>query len=171
MIKSSSSPCGSAVKSLFDEVQRQFRSWRRTVRVSGNRRIPESLWAAATNLAAKSTVHATHRLLGLDYNELKRRVILKCGEDCAALPGHRRSHTQDNVVPSQDLGTLCGFPSPSGVRSNALSADGFIEVVAPLASPPPREHQLLAEIQSATGHVMRLYSSDAVQLVRAFLQP
>ena len=54
------------------EVQRNFESWRST----HPRRtpFPESLWAAATAVAAEHGVYRTANLLGLDSSRLKRKM-------------------------------------------------------------------------------------------------
>lgn len=63
---STASPAG------FARVQRQFEAWRR--RRAPGMRIPESLWAAAVELAQKHGVSRTAQALSLDYYSLKRRT-------------------------------------------------------------------------------------------------
>jgi hypothetical protein len=54
------------------QLQRQFAEFRNTQPVRS--RLPEPLWAAATELALRYGVHPTARILHLDYTGLKKRV-------------------------------------------------------------------------------------------------
>jgi hypothetical protein len=56
----------------LEAVRRRFEKWR--LGRNGHERIPEALWAAAVRAAAQHGVYPTVRVLGLDYNSLKRRV-------------------------------------------------------------------------------------------------
>ena len=62
------------------EVRQRFDEWRRAR--TGRAVIPDDLWAAAVELAAKYKVHPTAKMLQVDYKCLKRRV-----EDAAMLDG------------------------------------------------------------------------------------
>ena len=52
------------------EARERFEQWRSSH--SGRRPIPESLWAAAAELAGQHGVFRTAKVLRLDYNKLKR---------------------------------------------------------------------------------------------------
>ncbi len=56
----------------LEQLQQQFAEFRSTQPVRS--RLPEPLWASATELAARYGVHQTARALHLDYVGLKRRV-------------------------------------------------------------------------------------------------
>ena len=61
-----------SIESPLEELQRQFDAWRSS-RQTG-RRIPETLWNSATELAREIGVNPVVRALHLDYTRLKRRV-------------------------------------------------------------------------------------------------
>ena len=52
--------------------RKSFESWRRTKKPGT--RFPKPLWDLAVNLAREYGVSRTSRILGLDYNYLKRRL-------------------------------------------------------------------------------------------------
>jgi hypothetical protein len=54
----------------IEEVQASFDQWRKTRR--GRSRIPDELWAAAGELARRHGVNRISRVLGLEFNHLKR---------------------------------------------------------------------------------------------------
>ncbi len=54
------------------EAQERVEQWRSSH--SGRRPIPESLWAAATELASQHGIFRTAQVLRLDYNKLKQRM-------------------------------------------------------------------------------------------------
>ena len=54
------------------QLQQQLTEFRSTHRVRS--RLPESFWAAASEIAARHGVHRTARILHLDYVRLKKRV-------------------------------------------------------------------------------------------------
>jgi hypothetical protein len=56
----------------IDRLRRQLQDWRN--RHPRPRRLPDSLWAAAVELARRHGVHRTARALGLDYTGLKNRL-------------------------------------------------------------------------------------------------
>lgn len=56
----------------LDRLKRQLTSWRG--HQSGKRRLPDSVWEAATALAQEQGVSAVARTLGLDYHKLKKHV-------------------------------------------------------------------------------------------------
>jgi hypothetical protein len=61
-----------ALPPRLETVRRRFEIWRRTRQ--GHRRIPESLWTSAVELAGVYGLCRTARVLRLDYPALKRRV-------------------------------------------------------------------------------------------------
>ena len=61
-------------RSAIERARHRFEHWRRT-RPPGRSRIPARLWAAAVAAAREQGVHATSRLLRLDYAALRRRVF------------------------------------------------------------------------------------------------
>jgi hypothetical protein len=54
------------------EAQERFAEWRSSH--SGRQRIPEPLWALASELAGQHGVFRTAQVLGLDYTKLKRHT-------------------------------------------------------------------------------------------------
>ena len=137
------SPPGSSAHAVAQQVLRQFQSWRQKTPL-GIRRIPEDRWVTATQLAASATVHQVSRLLGLDYVQLKRRVIAAYGADCPALPG--RFKRQSGTVVSTSTPPLSGNPSsclPQQKRSitspgNPVSPSVAMVSTAP-GKPPSRK--------------------------------
>ena len=67
-----------SVAQPLEELRRQFDAWRSSGRTG--RRIPETLWNAATELAREIGVNPVVRALHLDYTRLKRRVT---GQDAS----------------------------------------------------------------------------------------
>jgi hypothetical protein len=62
----------SNVKDDIEQLRRGFDEFRNTQPLRS--RLPESLWATATELATRYGVHPTARALRLDYTGLRRRV-------------------------------------------------------------------------------------------------
>ena len=58
------------VPTVMRRVYRRLERWRR--QRTGRSRIPESLWAAAGELAREQGVNRVSRVLGLEFNHLKR---------------------------------------------------------------------------------------------------
>jgi hypothetical protein len=56
----------------LEGTRRRFERWRRTR--TGHSRIPESLWVSAVKAARQYGLNRAARVLGLDYNALKKRV-------------------------------------------------------------------------------------------------
>ena len=73
-----------------ESVRRRFERWRRTRR--GLSRIPESLWAAAVEMAGTCGISHTAKMLRVNYNALRKRV-----EHQAAAARHR---PEENSVPT-----------------------------------------------------------------------
>jgi len=59
----------------LENVRLRFERWRRSR--TGRQRIPETLWAAAVDLARDYGVHRTAKTLRLDYYRLRKRVTLQ----------------------------------------------------------------------------------------------
>jgi hypothetical protein len=57
----------------FEDLRRQFAAWRKTRKHRD--RTPEELWRLAADLARRHGVNPIAKALGLDYHNLKRRVI------------------------------------------------------------------------------------------------
>jgi len=56
----------------LEKLRKRFDQWRRTHVVRS--RLPDELWATAVKMADIYGLHRTARVLGLDYNSLKKRV-------------------------------------------------------------------------------------------------
>ena len=56
----------------LDEAKARFEQWRQTRK--GKAAIPDELWSAAAEVARKEGVSRTSTELGVEWNELKRRV-------------------------------------------------------------------------------------------------
>ncbi len=117
------------------------------------------------DLAVASSVFQAARFLGLDSNQLKKRVLAAYGTNCPAFSRHRKRPTPAN--PSSAVGSSpMSVTNPLEIKkSQPPSSDGFIE--ATLLSAPP----VLAEIRAPSGYTLRLFSPDTERLVRAFVQP
>jgi hypothetical protein len=111
-------PPDSPTYSLSRKVLRRFRSWRRKVPL-GSRRIPEDLWLEVTQLAASGKVHRVARWLGLDYRQLKQRVVTAFGPECPSLPGRRKK------VMAGDVGEPAAEAAPKFTPE--LGRDSFPE--------------------------------------------
>lgn len=70
------------VAPAFKRLQQRFAAWREAGRVG--RRIPEELWEAATELARMLGVNPVSKAIGLDYTQLKRRVVEKSQQEISA---------------------------------------------------------------------------------------
>ena len=62
-----------ALPSPLDSLKYQFEQWRKT-RKNRRERIPETLWSAAVGLRKQYSVNQISRALGLNYNDLKKRI-------------------------------------------------------------------------------------------------
>jgi hypothetical protein len=62
-----------ALPSPLESVKYQFEEWRKT-RKNRRERIPETLWSAAVGLRNQYSVNQISRALGLNYNDLKKRI-------------------------------------------------------------------------------------------------
>lgn len=63
---------GADLQSDLEQLRRRFEEFRNTQTVRS--RLPESLWAAAAELAKRHGVNPTARALRLDYTGLRKRV-------------------------------------------------------------------------------------------------
>ncbi len=71
-MESKNLPIPVEIPSEIKEVSRRISLWRRDS--SRGRRMPESLWALAVQLARQHGVHRVARYIHLDYYSLKRRM-------------------------------------------------------------------------------------------------
>ena len=62
-----------SLPSPLDSLKYQFEQWRKT-RKNRRERIPEALWSAAVGLRKQYSVNQISRALGLNYNDLKKRI-------------------------------------------------------------------------------------------------
>ena len=76
-----------ATKPPLEDVRHRFETWREGKKQGS--RIPKSLWAAAVEICTEQhKVYQVSRALGLDYNELRRRVAgTKRGADDPVVSG------------------------------------------------------------------------------------
>ena len=191
MTAHSSFPSGSSSEILALQVQRQFKLWRDS-RSPGVRRIPEELWVAATELAAKTTVHQVARWLSLGYSQLKNRVVEICGANCSALPGRPRVNKDVEISPlavsyceqaktvaesaakasTVSKATTTSHPSSRlslpREKTHAFLVEGFLEAKDPVLHPCVSP-LLLAEIQSPSGNLLRIFSNATESIIAAFL--
>ena len=191
---------GSPASPLARQVLRKFQSWRRKS-PRGIRRIPEELWIAAMQLATSTSVYKVSRLLGLDYCQLKKRVIAVPGAECPALTGQLSVDTASGtrrvtsysggsshiMAPANGLGAQTSGRSPSSAGSVDPLRSGPPCVIPGVQSGAPsgdgfleaslRTPQtwlalpLLAEIRGPAGHILRLFSPETTRIVQAFMQP
>jgi hypothetical protein len=69
------------------------------------KRIPESLWGLAVELATSCGVHRTSKALGLDYYSLKKRIELSASGDRLRSP--RATPFVELTVPAKSSGSEC----------------------------------------------------------------
>ncbi len=62
------------LQSPLESVRYRFKQWRET-RKNRRERIPENLWSAAVELRKQYSVNQISRALGLNYNDLKKRML------------------------------------------------------------------------------------------------
>jgi hypothetical protein len=91
------------------ELSRRFIQWRRTH--AFGTRIPEPLWNAAVELAARHGISQTSRVLNLGYYALKKRIASRA----------RRGQSRPTFVelpPAPAIGSGCviEFEKPGGLR-------------------------------------------------------
>jgi hypothetical protein len=63
----------SVPRPTLEEVSNRFETWRRGKKPRS--RIPKCLWKAAVEVCAEHRVFRVSKALGLNYNDLKRRVV------------------------------------------------------------------------------------------------
>lgn len=80
------------------DLRRRLDSWRRSRAKLGP--IPQPLWSEAAALARVQGVHPIARSLGLDYNALKRHVLVDRGAACTATPVVSSAFVELAMVPS-----------------------------------------------------------------------
>ena len=103
----------------IDQLRRQLQDWRN--RHPRPRRLPDSLWAAAVELARRHGVHRTARALGLDYTGLKNRLENKPVPEPAA--------------PAAFVELLAAQPSRRECTIEVESARGKLRVAIPNMGP------------------------------------
>jgi len=86
-----------------ERVRQRFERWRRTRKKRSP--IPARLWHAAVEVAASYGVNQTARALGLDYNELKKRLEL--GGDAVAVEQGAVGRFVELVSTSATVGPGC----------------------------------------------------------------
>jgi hypothetical protein len=69
------------------QLSQRFEEWRSAQ--PARSRLPESMWAAAAEMAQRHGLHCTTKALRLDYTRLKKRL------PASALPGRTRSEPPD----------------------------------------------------------------------------
>jgi hypothetical protein len=151
-------PPGSSAHALAQEVQQQFQSWRKQT-PKHCRRLSGELWAAAVRLAHASTVYQTVRLLGLDYSQLKQRVLEAYGPECAALNGRRKRERGSDSEPtsSKPGGQISPGKSLDFRASASGQSAGRFPVLSPSAGPQKRPHglqsppEIIASLRPVTG--------------------
>ena len=60
------------IKPTLEEVQEQFRNWRKTRKKRTT--IPKDLWQAAVELTQYCPIYTVSKALGLSYTDLKKRI-------------------------------------------------------------------------------------------------
>ena len=127
-----------AVENDLDQLRRRFEEFRSTRGSRG--RLPEPLWKEAAELARHYGLNPTAQALGLDYNQLKKRV--------AAAPADRAKRTKREVpVPA--------FVELMGSRPSA-AAECQVEVES------ERGAKLRLELKGVA-------TSELASLIRAFI--
>jgi hypothetical protein len=92
------------------QLQQQLERWR--ARQPGGRRLPESFWQSAAELAKQHGLNPTARALRLDYTALKRRVV------ASSQPGKpEKAAFIELVTPGAKLEEyVIEFESPQGAK-------------------------------------------------------
>jgi len=72
---------GKQLPAAIERVRDQFEGWRAHKR--GRERIPEGLWAAATEVARRHGVHTVSRAVRLEHAALRRRVEGQAAQEVA----------------------------------------------------------------------------------------
>ena len=158
--------------SLEKETLAAFSAWRQSAPL-GFRRMSESLWAAAVRLAVATSVYQASRLLRLDFNQLKKRVLASSEVLPTVIPTARKDlpvaefPAVGGKNPSRNPNHPPARHSPDPAIS-FVSKLGFVEVsdLGGIAS----GSQPLAEIHSPAGYTLRLFSVEAGRMIQAFMQ-
>jgi len=72
VLKPATKTSNPAPRPTLEEVSHRFETWRRGKKLGS--RIPKCLWQAAVEICAEHRVFQVSKALGLNYNDLKRRV-------------------------------------------------------------------------------------------------
>ncbi|MFZ2960353.1 MAG: hypothetical protein WA705_26015 [Candidatus Ozemobacteraceae bacterium] len=150
MSRFSSSPADA----LASEVQKRFLLWRQSA-PRGLRRIPENLWNDAIQLSSTTTVYHVSRLLGLDYCQLKKRVIAAYGPGCPTLPGKNRGKVSivgtSILSPSDERSSkACQSEKPSRLLSSRISP-----ATAPTTRTSGGQRHQMESVNSSPSHQIR----------------
>lgn len=130
------------IPARLESLRRRFERWRMTRQ--GNSRIPAALWTAAVKLAEAYGVCPTARILGLDYNSLKRRMASASPGDS---PGSRK-------VGSRTF----GVKAASQKRAAEETELTFVELAPPARGGPA---ECLVELEHPGGAKMRIQLKGA----------
>ena len=68
-------PLRAILQSGIEQVEEQFRTWRRTR--AKRCAIPDELWQAAESLYPEYSIYHISKALGLNYTDLKHRIVQK----------------------------------------------------------------------------------------------
>ena len=126
-----------ALPSPLESVRYQFAQWRET-RKNRRERIPEDLWSAAVRLLDQYSINQISRALGLNYNDLKKRLPT-CLHACM----RKTAGSQATYKQKQKAYT----------KRNKLSSDDFVEVEWQNGFP---SSECIIEMEDAYGSKMRM---------------
>ena len=127
--------------------RRRFELWRSTRQ--GRGRIPERLWKSAVKLAAVYGLCRTARMLGLDYNALKRHVGATGPGDSPGARIARRRMPGTNTA-RQKMATAKTVRTKTVGKETAMT---FVEL-SPL--PRPGSPECIVELEHPRGAKMRI---------------
>ena len=102
----------------MERVRSQFEQWR--AHKERGDRIPERLWAAATQAARQHGVNAVSRVARLEHSALRRRVEQTVGRDAGAL----EFVELHGVAPQESAGCVIEMEKSNGARMRICVHDG-----------------------------------------------
>jgi hypothetical protein len=143
-----------ALPSPLESVRDRFEQWRET-RKNRRERIPEDLWSAAVRLCDQYSVNRISRTLGLNYNDLKKRIPA-CLHACLSKTACSQATHRQN--------------QKAYTKRNKLSSTAFIEVDWRNGFP---SSECIIEMDDAYGSKMRMSFKgrtelDLLELGKAF---